>query len=441
MSQYFHLNNGQKSNYKVAYTNAKLINPKKRTEFIGDLITDGKNILDFDQSLATKYNLQEISDEIIDCKGKILMPGLVDLHVHLREPGQEHKETVETGSKSAAVGGVTTVVCQPNTTPPLDNLVTFGYLKYRANETAYVNVESYAAVTQSGKNLAPLESLYEAGAVGFTDDGLPVSNSFLMKQALLYSEKLKVPIAQHAEDLFLSHGGCMNEGKISTTLSVPGIPNASEAVIVARDLLILEETGGHYHILHTSTKEALELIAKAKERGLKVTCEVTPHHLLLNEEEVLGYNTYAKMNPPLRSEEDRLAMIEGLKSGIIDCIATDHAPHEIEAKDTDLESAAFGIVGLETLLPLSLELYHNGTMSLMDVLANLTYKPAEIINKPYGVLEKGAPADLILVDIDREWTIDTSKFMSKSKNSPFHGRKVKGKVLRTIVNGKTVYIE
>ena len=440
MSQYIQLKCGQKDNYKIGYTNAYLVNPRKRETFIGDLITDGNKILDIGRSLSNEYNFNEVCQEVIDCKGNLLMPGIVDLHVHFREPGQEHKETIESGSKSAATGGVTTVVCQPNTKPAIDNIVTFGYVKYKASQSAYVNVESYASVTRNGESLSEMELLHEAGAVGFTDDGLPVSNSFLMKQALAYSEKLKVPIAQHAEDLLLSNGGCINEGKVSSQLSVSGISNASEAIVVARDLLLLETTGGHYHVLHISTKEALELVEMAKARGLKVTCEVTPHHLLLNEEGVLGYNTYAKMNPPLRSEKDRIMMIDGLSSGLIDCIATDHAPHEIEAKDTSLDHAAFGIVGLETMLPLSLELYHGGKMSLMDVIASLTYKPAKIINKRCGMLEKGSQADLILVDLDYEWIIDTGKFVSKSKNSPFNGRKVKGKVLRTVVQGKAVYI-
>ncbi|MBQ4874951.1 MAG: dihydroorotase [Rickettsiaceae bacterium H1] len=442
MPSYSKLKNGQKNNHKIAYINARLINPRTKENYIGEIITEGKEIFDIGKNLSKQYDLQEVCQEIIDCKGKLLMPGIVDLHVHFREPGQEHKETIESGSKSAAKGGVTTVVCQPNTNPPIDNTVILGYIKYKANESAYVNIESYASVTTCNNNLTEMELLYEEGALGFTDDGLPISNSFLMKQALKYSEKLKVPIAQHAEDLLLSNGGCINEGKISSKLSVRGISNISESVIVARDLLLLDVVGGHYHILHISTKEALELVKKAKEQGLNVTCEVTPHHFTLNEQEVLNYNTYAKMNPPLRSEEDRLAMVEGLKSGLIDCIATDHAPHEIEAKNTSLETAAFGIVGLETILPLSLELYHTKKMSLMDVISNLTYKPAKIINKHnIGILEKGASADLVLVDLDHEWVIDVNKFESKSKNSPFNGRKVKGKVLRTVVWGKTVYSE
>ncbi len=435
-TRYSYLGNGQEDGFKVVYSNVRIVDPKTKLDFFGDLLTYGKSIADFGDSLLKKYS---VIDEVIDCSGKLLMPGIVDLHVHFREPGQEHKETIESGSKSAATGGVTTVVCQPNTVPLIDNVVTLGYLKYRANKFAYVNIESYASVTKNGESLSEMELLYEAGAVGFTDDGLPVANSLLMKQALKYSEKLNVPIAQHAEDLLLSNGGCVNEGKTSSKLFVPGISNISEAVVVARDLLLLEAFGGHYHVLHVSTKEALRLVRNAKEIGLKVTCEVTPHHFTLNEESVLGYNTYAKMNPPLRSEKDRIAMIEGLQSGLIDCIATDHAPHEFEAKNVALEHAAFGIIGLETLLPLSLDLYHSGKMSLIDVLANLTYKPAQIINKKCGVIAKGAPADLTFIDLNREWTVDTSKFMSKSKNSPFNGRRVKGKVLRTVVKGKTVF--
>ncbi len=440
MPQYSKLKYGQKNDYRIAYLNAHIINPKTKEEYTGDLITQGNLILDIGRDLSKSHNFNESCQEVIDCQGKLLIPGIVDIHVHFREPGQEQKETIESGSKAAATGGVTTVVCQPNTTPAIDNTITLGYVHYKATQSAYVNVKSYASVTKNGESLSEMELLHEAGAVGFTDDGLPVANSFLMRQALLYSEKLNVPIAQHAEDLCLSNHGCINEGVVSSQLSVPGISDTSEAVIVARDLLLLETIGGHYHIMHISTKKALDLVQRAKALGLNVTCEVAPHHFTLNEEEVLGYNTYAKMNPPLRTEEDRLAMVEGLKSGLIDCIATDHAPHEIAAKNTSLEKAAFGIVGLETVLPLSLELYHSGKMSLMDVIANLTYKPAQIIRSPCGVLEKGAPADLVIVDLEHEWVVDTNKFVSKSKNSPFNGRKVKGKVLRTVVGGKSTYI-
>jgi dihydroorotase len=281
--------------------------------------------------------------------------------------------------------------------------------------------------------------LKEAGAVGFTDDGLPVMNANVMRRAFEYSKNLNVVIAQHAEDLNLTNKGCINEGRVSLELGVRGIPNISESVIVERDLAILESTGGRYHLLHVSTREALDAIKRGKEKGLNATVEVSPHHFMLTDEQVLKSGTNAKMNPPLRSEKDRLALIEGLRSGLIDAIATDHAPHDLGSKEKTLEEASFGIVGVETMLPLSLTLYHEKVLSLRDLLAKMTCNAAKIINFDGGVIKKGARADLVLIDLDHDWTIDSQKFYSKSKNSPFDGFKVKGRAIRTVVGGKTVY--
>jgi dihydroorotase len=431
------LHTGQKEGYKVAYINAHIIDPATRLNIQNAyLLTCSNRIVDFGISQDIPTGI----DEIVDCNGLVLMPGLIDIHVHFREPGQEHKETIHTGSKSAAAGGITTVVCQPNTIPAIDSVLLARYLKYRAAETSHVNVEFYAKITTQEKNLTEMALLKEAGAVGFTDDGMPVSDSFLMRQALLYSSMLNVPIAQHAEDLCLSAGGAINAGKISEELGVKGILNASESIMVTRDILLMQDIENvHYHVLHVSSKDSVEAIARAKSLGLNVTCEVTPHHFTITEGTVMQHGAIAKMNPPLRTEEDRLAMIEGLKTGIIDCIATDHAPHEHSVKDLPLESAAFGIVGLETLLPLSLQLYHNKQMDLIEVLAKLTYQPADIIRIPRGRIGKNLTADLILVDLNHEWEIKTQDFASKSKNSPFDGYKVKGRVMRTVVSGKTVY--
>lgn len=430
---------GQKNDYKIAYVNARIIDPATRLDINGSLLTCGSKIVDFGASLFSNGVPSGI-DEVIDCKGLVLMPGLVDIHVHFREPGQEHKETIYTGSKSAAAGGVTTVVCQPNTVPAIDTVILAKYLKYIALETSHVNIEFYAKITTAERNLTEMALLKEAGAVGFTDDGMPVMDPFVMRQALLYSSMLNIPIAQHAEDLNLSAGGAINKGKISEELGIKGILSVSEAVMVTRDILLMKDIENvHYHILHVSSKDSLEAIARAKNSGLNVTCEVTPHHFTLTEDAVKQHGAIAKMNPPLRTEDDRLAMVEGLKTGVIDCIATDHAPHDCSSKDLPLESAAFGIVGLETLLPLSLNFYYNKQMDLFDVLAKLTYKPADIINVPRGRIQKDHVADLILVDLDQEWEIKTEDFASKSKNSPFDGYKVKGRVIRTIVSGKTVY--
>ena len=290
-----------------------------------------------------------------------------------------------------------------------------------------------------GEELADMHSLKEAGAVGFTDDGLPVMNANLMRRAFEYSKNLNVVIAQHAEDLNLSNKGCVNEGKVSLELGVRGIPNISESVIVERDLAILEAIGGRYHLLHCSTKEALDAVKRAKDKGLKVTAEVSPHHFTLTDAQVLKSGTLAKMNPPLRSEDDRLALIEGLRTGVIDAIATDHAPHDEASKNKPIEEASFGIVGVETMLPLSLTLYHQKILSLRDLLAKMTCNPAEIINFDGGEIKKGARADLVLIDLNHEWQIDSQKFFSKSKNSPFDGFKVKGRAVLTVVAGKIVY--
>lgn len=424
---------------RIAYINARLIDPESGLDEKGALLTEGDKIADFGARLFNKGVPEGI--EVVDCGGNVLCPGLIDIQVHFREPGQEYKENIETGSRSAVAGGVTAVVCQPNTKPRIDDVTIVEYIKQKARETSHCHVRMYGAISKGleGKQLTEMALLAEAGVSGFTDDGLPVMNARLQRRAMEMAAMLNLPISQHAEDLELSDGGCMNEGAVSTKLGVGGIPNISEAVIVARDILIQQKTGGHYHVLHVSTKEALDAIRIAKKRGQNVTCEVAPHHFMLNDEALLGFNTNAKMNPPLRSEADRLAMIEGLKDGTIDAIATDHAPHEPESKEVPLAAAAFGIVGLETMLPLSLELYHKKQLSLRDVLARMTYKAADIVREPAGRLKKGARADLTVIDIDKGWTIKTADFYSKSKNSPFDGRKVKGRAVRTIVSGCTVY--
>jgi dihydroorotase len=424
------------SDAKIFYKNARIIDAATNYDKIGNLLTIGDKIADFGENLETPKDA-----EIIDCKGHILTAGLIDIQVHFRDPGQTHKEDMTSGSKSAVAGGITTVVCQPNTSPTLDSTLTFDYLRLKAQETAYCNVLAYACITKGmkGEELADMKSLKDAGAVGFTDDGLPIMNANVMRRAFEYSRDLNVVVAQHAEDLNLTNKGCINEGKVSLELGVGGIPNISESVIVERDLAILEHTGGRYHLLHVSTREALDAIKRAKVKGLNVSVEVSPHHFTLTDAQVLKSGTNAKMNPPLRSEEDRLALIEGLRSGLIDAIATDHAPHDLASKEKPLQEAAFGIVGVETMLPLSLKLYHDGILSLNDLLAKMTCNAAKIINFDGGVIKKGARADLTLIDLNHEWIIDSQKFHSKSKNSPFDGFKVRGRAVRTVVAGKVVY--
>lgn len=440
MKQTFTLPTRKNAGKKVAYINARLFDAESGLDEKGALLTDGNIIADFGATLFADGKVPD-GVEIIDCKGHLLCPGLLDIQVHFREPGQEHKETIATGSKSAAAGGVTTVACMPNTKPVVDDISVVEFIRRRAEQTAYVNVRTYASISKGmkGEEITEMALLKEAGAVGFTDDGLPVMHAGVMRKALSYARELGVPVAQHAEDLNLSCGGCMNEGHISAKLGVPGIPNAAEAVMVERDILLAELTGGQYHVLHISTAEAIDAVRRAKKKGLKVTAEAAPHHFMLTDEAVLEYRTFSKMNPPLRAEKDRLAVIEGLKDGTIDAIATDHAPHDQESKRVPLTSAAFGIVGLETMLPLSLVLYHKKIMPLKDIIAAMTYKPADIIHVNAGRLQKGAPADLTLIDLEMDWHIAPEDFYSKSKNSPFDNYPVKGRAIRTVVGGETVY--
>lgn len=425
--------------HKVAYINARLFDPESGLDVKGGLLTKGGIIADLGPRLFNDGTPE--GAEVIDCKGHLLCPGLLDIQVHFREPGQEYKETIHTGSKSAAAGGVTTVACMPNTRPVIDEVSVVEFINRRARESAYINVRTYAAISkgQKGESLTEMGLLKEAGVVGFTDDGLPVMNALLMRRALAYARELGLPVAQHAEDLNLSAHGCMNEGIVSAKLGLPGIPNASEAVIVERDILLAELTGGQYHVLHISTAEAIDAVRRAKKKGLNVTAEAAPHHFCLTDEAIGEYRTFCKMNPPLRAEKDRLAVIEGLIDGTIDAIATDHAPHDEESKRVPMANAAFGIVGLETMLPLSLNLYHKKIMKLRDVIAAMTYKPADIIHVNAGRLKKGAPADLTLIDLDHDWSLDPESFASKSQNSPFDDWKVKGRAIRTVVGGETVY--
>lgn len=424
---------------KTALVNARLFDPESGLDIIGDLLITGDTIADFGPALFRDGKPE--GAEFIDCGGHLLTPGLLDIQVHFREPGQEYKETIQTGSKSAAAGGVTTVACMPNTQPVVDDVSVVAFIHRRARETGYVNVRTYGAISkgQKGEALTEMGLLKEAGVVGFTDDGKPVMNALLMRRALTYARELGVPVAQHAEDMNLTAGGCMNEGIVSTRLGLPGIPNASEAVIVERDIILAELTGGQYHVLHISTAEAVDAVRRAKKKGLRVTAEAAPHHFCLTDEAIEEYRTFCKMNPPLRAEKDRLAIIEGLRDGTIDAIATDHAPHDEESKRVPMTHAAFGIVGLETMLPLSLSLYHQKLMPLRDVIAAMTYKPADIIHVPAGRLKKGASADLTLIDLDHDWSLEPKSFVSKSQNSPFENWNVKGRAIRTIVCGETVF--
>lgn len=382
--------------------------------------------------------------EVIDAKGRFAAPGLVDVHVHLREPGGEHKETIETGTKAAARGGFTTVCPMPNTRPVPDTVEHLEKLNKLIEENTRVRVLPYASITirQAGSELVDFKGLAEHGAFAFTDDGVGVQTAGTMYEAMQQAAKLNKAVVAHCEDNSLIYGGAMHEGKRSKELGIPGIPNICEAVQIARDVLLAEAADCHYHVCHVSTKESVRAIRDAKAAGIKVTAEVTPHHLLMTEDDVPGDNAMYKMNPPLRSKEDRDALIEGLLDGTIDCIATDHAPHAADEKAQPMTKAPFGIVGSETAFPLLYTHFvKNGDWSLQQLVDYLTIKPAQIFDLPYGILEEGKTADLTLIDLEEEREIKAEDFHSKASNTPFIGYKVYGNPVLTMVAGEVAFKE
>lgn len=378
---------------------------------------------------------------IIDADGLVVAPGLVDMHVHLREPGYEYKGTIASGTRSAAAGGVTSVAAMPNTKPVTDDPSVVGHVLEKARVGGIVNVYPVGAITKGlgGVELTEFGLMLEAGCVAFSDDGATVADTGVMRRALEYARAFGALLIQHAEDPSLVSGGCMNEGVTSTRLGLPGIPVESESIMVDRDIRLVELTGGRYHVAHLSTAGALEAVARAQTKGLPVTCEVTPHHFSLTEEAVDGYDTYAKMAPPLRSEYDRNALLEGLARGTFSAIATDHAPHDEDSKKVEFCCAANGVIGLETLLAVSLELVFAGVMTLAQCLALMTYKPARLLGINRGELTVGFPADLVLFDFMESWQVDLNRMCGSARNTPFHGRKVRGRVKKTVVAGHIVY--
>lgn len=382
---------------------------------------------------------------VLEAKGLLVCPGFIDLHCHLRQPGFEDKETIASGSRAAARGGFTTVCCMPNTEPPIDSAAVVEFVQNVARAEAVVRVLPIGCITKGrrGQELAEMAELAEAGAVAFSDDGKPVSDAGLMRHALEYSRAFDRPIINHAEELSLSKGGVMNEGWVATRLGLKGMPAATEEAMVSRDLALAELSSAYLHIPHVSTAGSVELIRRAKQRGVKVSCEVTPHHLTLTEELVLApisYDTNAKVNPPLRTKRDIEALLEGLREGVIDAIATDHSPHTVVDKLCEFDIAAFGISNLETALASLLSLVHQGKIDLMMLISKLTVGPAHILDRSeLGTLRAGSPADVTIFDPDLEWVVSPQDFASKGKNTPLAGQILKGKVMATIYGGEVVY--
>ncbi|HEY7026745.1 MAG TPA: dihydroorotase [Gemmatimonadales bacterium] len=415
----------------------RVIDPSRGTDGVADVyLTDGK------VAGVGRNIVGEEGTLMIPAAGKVVAPGLIDLHVHLREPGQEDLETVATGAMAAAAGGFTAVCAMPNTDPVVDNQGTVGFIVSQAQRAAKARVYPIGAISlgQKGEKLAEFGELVGAGAVAVSDDGKPVMSSHLMRTALEYARTFSIPVADHCEDLALAEGGAMHEGIVATRLGLKGIPAAAEEIMVARDIILAELTGGHVHLCHMSTRGSVELIRRAKDRGIRVTAEATPHHFTLTHESCEGYNTNAKMNPPLRENADREAIRQALRDGTLDVIASDHAPHHYDAKEREFDDAPNGILGLETALGLAIsELVEPGLMSLSDLLLRMSTQPARIFNIPGGTLAIGAPADVMVFDPKARWTVDPSRFHSKSRNTPFGGRPLTGRAEVTIVRGKVVY--
>ena len=416
----------------------RVIDPSRGTDGVADvLLRDGRVAAVGRNILADHAEV-----ELIDAARMVVAPGLIDLHVHLREPGQEDVETVATGAMAAAAGGFTAVCAMPNTDPVTDNQAAVGFIVRQAERARKARVYPIGAVSlgQRGEQLAEFGELVGAGAVAVSDDGRPVVSSHLMRTALEYARTFGIPVADHCEEPTLSHGGVMHEGLVSTRLGLKGIPAAAEEIMVARDIILAELTGGHVHLCHMSTRGSVELIRRAKEQGLRVTAEATPHHFSLTDHRVEGYDTNAKMNPPLREDADRQAIREGLRDGVIDVIATDHAPHHYDAKEREFDDAPNGIIGLETALGLAItELVQTGLMTLPDLLERMSTRPARIFSLPGGTLAVGAPADVVVFDPSALWVVRPEAFFSKSRNTPFAGRELTGRTVLTIVRGEVVY--
>lgn len=416
----------------------RVIDPSRGTDGTADVfLVDGRI-----EAVGRNISPDEGSADVLDAAGLVVAPGLIDIHTHLREPGNEDVETVASGAMAAAAGGFTAVCAMPNTDPVTDNQAAVGFIKAQGERARKARVYPIGAISigEKGQQLAEFGEMVSAGAVAVSDDGRPVVSSHLMRTALEYARTFGIAVADHCEDPSLTVGASMHEGLVSTRLGLKGYPSAGEAIMVARDILLAELTGGHVHLCHLSCIESVELVRRAKEKGIRVTAEVCPHHFTLTDRAVEGYDTNAKMSPPLRGERDREALRQALKDGTIDAIATDHAPHHYDAKEREFDDAPNGIIGLETALGLGIaELVEQGVLTLPELLYRMSTAPARIFNLPGGTLMTGAPADVVLIDPTARWTVDPAAFYSKSRNTPFAGWTLIGRAEATIVGGEVVY--
>ena len=436
---------------KILIKGGRIVDPAQGVDMVGDLLLSEGRVSGIEKSIPSSNGAR-----VLDAAGMVVSPGFIDLHCHLRDPGLEYKETIATGTRAAAKGGFTTVCAMPNTEPTMHTRATVQYVLEKARTEGAVRVLPIGCVTKGslGKELSEMAELAEAGCIGFSDDGHPVADSNIMRQALSYASGLGLPIINHCETPDLFRGGHMNEGWVSNRLGVQGAPNSAEETMVARDISLADLTGGHVHIAHISTSGTLDLVRRAKDAGIRATCEVTPHHLTLTDEAVMGgqggspfeplgeeaYDTYAKVNPPLRARPDMGAMAEGLADGTIDIIATDHAPHNRVEKLCTFEEAAMGISVLETALGSALSLVHAGYVGLPLIIEKLTSAPANLLGRSdIGTLRPGSEADVTIFDPNAEWVVNTEQFVSKGKNSPLHGASLKGRVMTTVVGGEVVF--
>jgi len=415
----------------------RVIDPSQGIDGVQDVLLAEGVVVGVDREISPPEGT-----EIVPVNGLVVCPGLIDLHVHLREPGFEHKETIASGARAAVAGGFTAVCAMPNTDPPIDDPASVGFVYAEGVRVGLARVYPVGAVSvgMRGERLTEVGEMVDAGAVAITDDGLPVADAGLMRLALEYTQTFGIPVASHCEERSLSRGGSMNEGAVSTRLGLMGIPNAAEDVMIARDLLLAELTGGRLHIQHVSTRGGVAMIREAKARGIAVTAEATPHHFTLTEEAVDGYRTDAKMNPPLRTAEDVAAVRAGIADGTLDVIATDHAPHHYDEKEQAFDEAPFGIVGLETALGLAVtELVEKGVITLPQLVERMSTAPARAFRLPGGTLRPGSPADVTVFDPSAEWTVEPEAFLSRSRNTPFGGWRLRGRALYTIVGGRVVW--